>query len=540
MGLLIDGKHNKTGDETHTGKFKVTADPLDDFDVLRKKDKVEGNIKPYASMVNFWITIPDAWGGAIQPVGIPVANRRAASGSDLAFETDLTMVKLNTAGHYLVLGETYTQYNTYQHDVVIEVWRRPAGTAGASDVIVHSSGMPNNNGGIDKPILAVVSANAGDWIYFKALGKRSYSAEIVVQFLGVQQATAPLTITTPDWSGMAANGQVYPKIITIQNYSQNATGGVAWSITGGTAAGFTTMGAAGLMTLNLPEVGSWTLSLSAVDALGVPATKTINITLAAYAVIPLVITNTTTYNFEADGYPFPVDIGLTSTGGQSPITWSLVVGANTDLPSAAVAGGRLTGSIAAAGTKKAEVRALDSAGSPQDVTKVIYIVVADWTDPGGGGVCFEEGDTFILMADGTGKPMVDVNPGDTVKGVHESSHNRGMRSIVDALVTDKTRVPVEEGAPVSRLVEGISCTQGHPWAVPRDFRRAEAITAGDTILCAGAEGLVEDFTVTKAVNGKKPIRVASTLGTRAGTYFVGKSASGPWFLVHNMSIQTLD
>ena len=538
MGLLIDGKHNRTGDEVHTGRFQVTYTPTDLHDVLRKEDQVLGTVKPFASFVNFWITVPDAWGNPTLLQSIPVANRTAGSGSDITYDTDLTLVKLNTTGQYLVLGETFSQYNTYQHDMVVEVFRRPVGTTGASDVLIHSAGMPNNNGGIDKPILCTVSATAGDWLYFKAVGKRSLSARIVITFLGIQAATDPMAITTPDYSGMAANGQAYPKIITIYNTVQNYTGSVAWALTGGTAAGFTTMDAGGVMTINLPSAGSWTLSVQATDALGVPTTKTVNLTLATYSVIPLVITNLATVNYVAGAYPYAADIILTSTGGQSPITWSLVAGADTNLPSAAVAGTHLTGSIAAAGTTKARVRATDSAGSPQVVELVINMVTTDYVGGGGGGGgggCFDELKTFVLMADGTGKQMAQVVPGDTVKGVNVEGLPAGLRQIRDVLVTDKTRVEAEPDDPKAMVIEGITCTKGHPFAVALDFKRADELQVGDTLLTSGPDNAT-DYILTTAVEAKKAIPVRSTIGTRAGTYFVGKTENGPWFLVHNMKI----
>jgi hypothetical protein len=536
MGLLIDGKHNRTGDELHTGKFKVTEPPVDDLDVLRKHDQVLGTVKPFASFVNFWITVPDAWGNPTLTQSIPVANRTAGSGSDITYDTDLTLVKLNTTGQYLVLGETFSQYNTYQHDMVVEVFRRPVGTTGASDVLIHSAGMPNNNGGIDKPILCTVSATAGDWLYFKAVGKRSLSARIVITFLGVQAATDPLAITTPDYSAMAANGQVYPKIVTIYNTVQNYTGSVTWALTGGTAAGFTTMDAGGVMTINLPSAGSWTLSVQATDALGVPTTHTVNLTLSPYSVIPLVITNTATVNYVASAYPYAADIILTSTGGQSPITWSLVTGVDTTLPSAAVAGTHLTGSIAAAGTTTARVRATDSATVPQVVELVINMVTTDYVSGGGGGGgggCFDELKTFVLMGDGAGKQMALVNPGDTVKGVNLEGLTSGLRQIRDVLVTDKTRVEAEPDDPKAMIIEGITCTKGHPFAVGLDFKRADELQVGDILLTAGPDNAT-DYPLTTAVEAKEAIPVRSTIGTRAGTYFVGKTEQGPWFLVHNI------
>lgn len=539
LAQKLDGMHRRTGDETHTGKFKVTAAPVDDQDVLRKMDQIEGSVKPYASAVYFGVIVPDAWGSPMPTLTINPANRYMASGSDVSYETDNTRLKLNTAGYYLVTGQTYSQRNTAQHDLYMEIWRRPAGTAGASDEKIHDSGMSNNNGGVDSPIIQMVSANAGDWIYFKGIGKRSYSADIVVAFMGIQQATAPLAVTTQDWSGMEANGQVYPKIITIQNTAQNNTGAVTWSITGGTAAGFTTIDAVtGIMTISYPSTGTWTISVHAVDALGDVSTKVVNLTLSAYAVIPLVITNGN-LSYTASAYPFAIDAILGSTGGQPPITFSVVAGAFTTLPGAAVVGGHLQGSAPAAGTWAVRLRAVDSATVPQDVTKDITVTVADYVDPGpGGGPCFEEAETYVLMGDGTGKLMRDVMPGETVKGVHLEGHRRGMRQFRDVMVTDKTRVPAGPDDPKAVLVEGIPCTSGHPWAVPKDFCRAEALEVGQTILRAGDDGNVQDHPIATRTIGKKAVQVKGTLGTMAGTYFVGKTKEGPWFLVHNMKILT--
>jgi hypothetical protein len=530
----LDGMHRRTGDEIHTGKFKVTEAPVDDQDVVRKMDQIEGSVKPYASAVFFGVIVPDAWGTPISTLTINPANRYMASGSDVSYETDNQRVKLNTAGYYMVTGQTYSQRNTDQHDLYMEIWRRPAGTAGASDVKIHDSGMSNNNGGIDSPLIQMVSANAGDWIYFKGVGKRSYSAEIVVAFMGIQQATAPMAVTTQDWSGMEANGQVYPKIVTLQNTAQNNTGAVAWSITGGTAAGFTTINGTGLMTISFPAVGTYTLSVHAVDAQGVVATKTVNLTLAAYAVIPLVI-NTGNLSYVADSYPYGVDAILSSTGGQAPITFSVVAGAFTTLPDAAVVGGHLTG-LGANGTWLVRLQAVDSAASPQTVTKDITVTITDYVDPGPGGGCFEESETFVLMGDSTGKLLRDVMPAEIVKAIRLEGHHRGMRQLRDAVVTDKTRVQAGPDDPKAVVVEGIKCTPGHPWAVPRDFKRAEFLTPGVQVMKAGDDGNVQEHALASVVTGKRPVQVKGTIGTEAGTYLVGKTANGPWFLVHNIKM----
>src|SRR5574340_522678 len=539
LAMKLDGMHRRVGDEVHTGKFKVTVDPVDDLDVLRKKDQVQGSVKPYASAAYFGVIVPNAWGAPAPILTITPANRYMASGSDVTYETDNQRVKLNTAGYYLVTGQTYSQRNIDQHDLYMQIWRRPAGTTGASDEKIHDSGMSNNNGGIDTPVMQMVSANAGDWIYFKGIGKRSYSADFVVAFMGIQQATAPLAVTTQDWSGMEANGQVYPKIISIQNTAQNNTGAVVWSITGGTAAGFTTIDSAtGIMTINIPSTGTWTLSVHAVDAVGGIATKTVNITLSAYAVVPLVITNGN-LSYTASAYPFAIDSILGSTGGQPPITYSVVAGAFTTLPGAAVTGGHLTGSVSAAGTWAVRLQAVDSATSPQTVTKDISVTVTDYVDPGpggGGGGCFEKAETYVWMADGSGKLLKDVAPGEMVKGVPIEGHKRGMRQFFDAMVTDKTRLQAGADDPKAVVVEGIKCTQPHPWGVPKDFCRAQALEVGQTILQAGEDGNVQDFPIASLATGKKPVQVKSTIGTTAGTYFVGKTTAGPWFLVHNIKM----
>jgi len=530
MGAAIEARHRRVGDEVHTGRFKVTEPPMEDTDTLRLVDLATRSVKTNASMVYFWLPIPDSWGSAPIVGSIGGANAISDSGADVTFDlSDPTLLDIATDGYYEFLGETYGHYNTDQHDCKVEIWKRPAGTSGASDTMVHASGMPNNNGGIDKPIFAMLSAVIGDKFYLKAVGKRSNGAFVRCSFVGTQAATSPLAITNGDWEGMELSGQTYPKIVTQTLTASNAVGAVTWAITGGTAAGFSSV-SGDTLTTNFPSTGTWTLDLQATDAALSVAAKTINLTLNAYGVVTLVIT-TTDKGFVAYGYPYGVSFGLASSGGDSPITWAIVAGADTTLPSAAVSGSTVTGSVSAGGTWTVKVQATDSASTPQVVTKILNVTVEDWTS---GDVCFEADSTYVLMADGTGRILSSVSPGEKVLTLHEASHERGLRGMRPFLVTDLTLKDAPAGEPNGVRVNGIECTPGHTWAVPGQWARADRLKTGDPIV--GRDGTTTNTAEAHAsVEAMAaPIRRLGSLGTKGGTFMVGATATGPWFLVHNV------
>lgn len=530
MGTAIEARHRRVGDEAHTGRFKVSEPPMEDTDTLRLVDLATRSVKSNASMVYFWLPVPDSWGSDPFLGSIGGTNAISASGDDIVFDpSDPTLLDVGTDGYYEFLGETHSQYNTDLHDMRVQIWKRPAGTSGPSDVKIYENGQPNNQGGIDSPVFCVVSAVVGDKFYLKAVGKRSLGAYVRCSFMGTQAATMPLDITTGDWTGMELSGQTYPKIVTQTLTASNAVGAVSWAITGGTGAAFASVSGATL-TINFPSTGTWTLDLQATDASLAVAAKTITLTLNAYGVVTLVIT-TTDKNFVAYGYPYSVSFGLTSSGGDLPITWAVVADADTTLPSAAVSGSTLTGSVSAGGTWTVKVQATDSASTPQVVTKIITVTVEDWTS---GDVCFEADSTYVLMADGTGRILSSVSPGEKVLTLHEESHERGMRGMRPFLVTDLTLKVAPAGEPNGIRVNGIECTPGHTWAIPGQWARADRLKTGDAIV--GRDGTTTNTAEAHAsVEAMAtPIRRLGSLGTKGGTFMVGATATGPWFLVHNV------
>lgn len=530
----LNARHKKAGNEVHEGRFKVTATPVDNDDVLRLADILNRKAVPYASFVYCWCPISSDWGSDPQLVTLGGSNLLAVSGSDVGIAADsAAYLEVQTDGHYEFVGQFHSPSSNEDHRYWLEIWRRPAGTTGAQDQRIHYGRAFNGDGSILAPIVVVTSAVKGDRFYIKAIGQRASGAYLKVGFLGRQAATSPLAITTGDWAAMAANGQQYPKVVTLGLYAANATGAVTWSVTGGTAQAWASISGA-VLTLSVPSTGAWTLDLRAVDADGAVATKTLNLALGAYQATTLAIT-TGNKAFDASSYPYAVEIGLASTGGETPITWAVVAGSNTTLPNAAITGSTLTGSAAAAGTFSVEVRATDSASTPQTVTKVLTVAVNDFALGGiGDDVCFEAGETYVLTAAGHGTLLEDVRPGDQVLALDERGHLLGHTTLRPATVTDLILRPAPADEPEGVLVAGVACTPGHPWGVPRAWCRADALRQGDLAMVLLEDGQhLAPAALQQVAPLGRPVGTCGNLGTSLGTYLVGATPEGPWHLVHN-------
>lgn len=553
MGSAIDARMKRVGDERHEGRLKVTATPIEDEEVVRVSDIKSRAVVPYASLVSFWLPIPDTWGTGAVVQAIAGANRKVASGSDCTFNDQNTnLISIATTGIYDVSGTSWGAANCDNHDMLVEVYRRPSGTSGTADELIFRKQASCCTGNADGDIHFAASLAAGDAIYFASVGKRSVGASVIVSFRGALAPTVPMSISTTGWSGMAGNGQVFPKIVTMNLVAQNAVGSVTWAITGGSAQGFSSL-VGSVVTMNLPAVGSWTLNVRATDASGTSKDKVLAISLAAYALVPITIT-TTDSTFTSFGYPYAVEVSLASTGGEAPITWSIVAGADTTLPSAAIAAGKLTGSVGVEGTWKARVKATDSA-SPTNQTqeKVLNVTVQTYVPPsggdlgGGGAVCFAPG-TYVLLADGSGKLIEDVRPGDEVLTISEVCHQTGHRAVRPAMVTDVLHNPGDGRQAVE--VKGIRSTQGHHWAVYTetcegcqgrilgDWRMASKIAPEDRLVRI-ADGKYPQEVPAGGTIEIAPLERLINLGTTAGSYCVAASAQGPFFLVHNYNPQDI-
>lgn len=533
MGLETARKHNRTGDERHVGKFKVSESPVDEEDVVRLEDVRGGMAKPYANISQFAANI-----GATQyfiEAQVPVK-------LGLIRSSGINVEPL-TGGGWRAKAK-----GIYRIDYVVKQWGSPTKAyqwaalgvktalnpgAGFVQIVKERSFFGNGTAEAFQQMTWTLDLEENDIIGLFTVSEAPSIGfvYVTIENLGDRAATDPLAINTVNQTWMAANGQVFPKIVTFNLSAANAMGAITWSIQGGTAQAFSTI-SGGAVTVNFAEVGAFTLNVRAVDAGGNIANKTIGVTLTAFEVIPLVITNVNR-TFQVDSYPFGLSLLLASTGGEAPITWSIVAGANTTLPSPSIVSGRLISSLPNADTWTVEIQATDSAGTPQVVNKTLTIVTEDYIEPPP-DPCFEEDTTWILMADRTAKLLRDVMPGDEVACVLEAGHLKGHTTIRSGLVTDKTRNPGKPEDPGGVFVDGVHATPGHAYAVPFEFRRAQDLQPGDTLFEPAGEKVVG--VQVGEVKQAPPLRVRGNLGITGGTYFVGASEDGPFRLVHNAAL----
>ncbi|MFI7064662.1 polymorphic toxin-type HINT domain-containing protein [Kribbella sp. NPDC050124] len=100
----------------------------------------------------------------------------------------------------------------------------------------------------------------------------------------------------------------------------------------------------------------------------------------------------------------------------------------------------------------------------------------------GGGGCFRSfsGETNVLMADGSVKPISEVKAGDMVMATDPDTGERGPREV--------TKLWVHEDTVVNLEVDGtaITTTEDHPFwnATDGEFQRADELDRGDQLLAA--------------------------------------------------------
>ena len=75
------------------------------------------------------------------------------------------------------------------------------------------------------------------------------------------------------------------------------------------------------------------------------------------------------------------------------------------------------------------------------------------------------GDTVVLMADGTSRPIEDVRAGDTVKATDPTTGESGDRRVTDVIVGEGEKNLVEITVDVGGTTEKVTATDGHPFWV---------------------------------------------------------------------------
>lgn len=127
--------------------------------------------------------------------------------------------------------------------------------------------------------------------------------------------------------------------------------------------------------------------------------------------------------------------------------------------------------------------------------------------------CSFSGETEVVMADGTSKPISEVEVGDEVLAVDPETGQRGARRVLNLFVHRDTLVDLGIGGCV------VTTTEDHPFWNQTDgvFERADALDAGDLVLTADGDLVAVDGFVA----GSKQAGMAYNLHIEEiHTYFV--------------------
>ena len=132
------------------------------------------------------------------------------------------------------------------------------------------------------------------------------------------------------------------------------------------------------------------------------------------------------------------------------------------------------------------------------------VVATNTVDDVLGAVCSFSGETRVLMADGTTKPISKIEVGDEVLAYDPETGDRGPRKVTDLWVHQDDLVDLEIGGAI------VATTEDHPFwnETDRQWERADALDPGDLVLTA--------HEVIKPIEGVKTGQVAPWFGEVGG------------------------
>ncbi|MEV4825751.1 polymorphic toxin-type HINT domain-containing protein [Micromonospora sp. NPDC049274] len=141
-----------------------------------------------------------------------------------------------------------------------------------------------------------------------------------------------------------------------------------------------------------------------------------------------------------------------------------------------------------------------------------------------GGCKSFSGDTKVLMADGTTKPLDEIKAGDEVLASDPQNGEQGPRAIENVWVHPDELVDIEIGGAV------LTTTEDHPFwnHTDRQWQRADQLDRGDAVL--GPDGLVETTGSLRPSSTRTALAYNLTVGG-IHTYYV--LAGNTPVLVHN-------
>jgi hypothetical protein len=171
-------------------------------------------------------------------------------------------------------------------------------------------------------------------------------------------------------------------------------------------------------------------------------------------------------------------------------------------------------------------------------SKTMQVVV----DPGSGvpvNPCFAP-DTCVLPSSGAARPISRLVAGDELLTVQEPAHLT-QRPVVETAIIE--RVISHDQASELRELGGMRVTAQHPWAIrdggPPRFLETDELdpTRHELLACAGQECCWGS--VSRVRDGGVEATVYN-LTTTAGTYYVGGTSAGPFFVAHNVKPSRLN
>ncbi len=226
-------------------------------------------------------------------------------------------------------------------------------------------------------------------------------------------ANTPLAISTSSLPGGVV-GTAYSAPLA-------ATGGKSpytWSISSGALpAGLTLAPTTGLISGTPTEVGSTPFTVKVIDSSATPQSVTKELTIPITSGLSI---TTTTLPEGTTGSPYSAT--LVAAGGTTPYTWTVDSGT---LPAGLILNpstGVISGTPTAVGTSNFTLKAMDSSGPPQSITKAVSIkVVAPLTitssSPRPDGVVGDAYSTTIAASGGTGPYAFTIDSGTLPAGL---------------------------------------------------------------------------------------------------------------------------
>jgi hypothetical protein len=376
---------------------------------------------------------------------------------------------------------------------------------------------------------------AGDKIafFYDAPGMSFLNAYVIMTNTGPRAASDVLTITTPPTLYTQLLNGITPNLSLD---ASNAYGAVSWSLDGGTTAGVTIVN----NSLKCPDsVGTYTCNLHVIDSkTPIPQQDTRTTTVTVDAAAPLTVSNlpSTSLSYSEIDFPLDASILLTASGAVGAVTWTVL---SCNAPNSyTLSGDVLTFlDIGNSCTITSVVKAHTVAqGDSATVTLTTVIKVISSSDH---VFCFGGG-TLVLMSDGSSKPIETIVAGDLVKAISADSHQSGLSDIITATVNER----VDGKGYINKMVsvDGILSTASHPWAVLNPIQKSNIFWPAQALsreyyhrVLTGKELKVGELQASIPIDAGTEEEVY-TIYTTAGAYFVGSSESGPWYLVHNMSV----